>query len=160
MDALVSDEIQDEDEELKELLIARESAEEFRRLQLRRRHNRLMVLDALKNETLRYKGFFGTVDFDNDSNSLYGEVINTRDTIVYRGESVEELRKDFEGAIDDYIDYCEELGEIPEKDYSGKFTLRIPTELHRILSILAKSENVSLNELVNHILGSYLRSIE
>ncbi|MBH8577668.1 type II toxin-antitoxin system HicB family antitoxin [Nostocaceae cyanobacterium CENA369] len=38
---------------------------------------------------------------------------------------------------------------IAEKNYSGKFQVRIPPELHRKLAIEAAEENVSLNRYVN-----------
>ncbi|MDF5732520.1 MAG: toxin-antitoxin system HicB family antitoxin [Rhizonema sp. PD38] len=38
---------------------------------------------------------------------------------------------------------------IAEKNYSGKFQVRIPPELHRRLAIEAAEENVSLNRYVS-----------
>jgi len=42
---------------------------------------------------------------------------------------------------------------IAERSYSGKFQVRIPSELHRRLAIEAAEENVSLNRLVSHKLA-------
>lgn len=36
---------------------------------------------------------------------------------------------------------------IAERDYSGKFQVRVPPELHRQLAIEAAEQNVSLNRL-------------
>jgi predicted HicB family RNase H-like nuclease len=38
---------------------------------------------------------------------------------------------------------------IAEKNYSGKFQVRIPPELHRRLAIQAAEENISLNRYVS-----------
>ena len=48
-----------------------------------------------------------------------------------------------------------------EKDYSGKFILRIPKELHRFLSIEANKNNTTLNQYCLYILTrkSFLKSI-
>ncbi|MBD2297917.1 type II toxin-antitoxin system HicB family antitoxin [Nostoc sp. FACHB-190] len=43
---------------------------------------------------------------------------------------------------------------IAEKDYSGKFQVRIPPELHRKLAIEAAEEKISLNRYVNLKLAS------
>ena len=43
---------------------------------------------------------------------------------------------------------------IAEKNYSGKFQVRIPPELHRRLAIEAAEENVSLNRYVSLKLAS------
>jgi predicted HicB family RNase H-like nuclease len=43
---------------------------------------------------------------------------------------------------------------IAEKQYSGKFQVRIPPELHRKLAIQAAEENISLNRYVSLKLAS------
>jgi predicted HicB family RNase H-like nuclease len=43
---------------------------------------------------------------------------------------------------------------IAEKNYSGKFQVRITPELHRRLAIEAAEENVSLNRYVSYKLAS------
>ncbi len=43
---------------------------------------------------------------------------------------------------------------ISEKEYSGKFQVRIPPELHRMLAIEAAEQNISLNRYVAHKLAS------
>jgi len=43
---------------------------------------------------------------------------------------------------------------ISERSYSGKFQVRIPSELHRKLAIEAAEENISLNRHVSHKLAS------
>ena len=42
---------------------------------------------------------------------------------------------------------------ISEKKYSGKFQLRMPPERHRMLSIEAAEQNVSLNRYINYKLA-------
>ena len=42
---------------------------------------------------------------------------------------------------------------ISEKEYSGKFQVRIPPELHRMLAIEAAEQNISLNRYVAHKLA-------
>ncbi len=40
-----------------------------------------------------------------------------------------------------------------EQTYSGKFSLRLPTSLHRDLAMLAKQEGTSLNQYVSSVLS-------
>lgn len=42
---------------------------------------------------------------------------------------------------------------ISEKEYSGKFQVRIPPERHRMLAIEAAEQNISLNRYVAHKLA-------
>ncbi|SFD11950.1 hypothetical protein [Butyrivibrio sp. YAB3001] len=57
---------------------------------------------------LEYKGFIGSIEADADENILYGFVQNIpngkTDSISYEGETIKELRKDFEEAIDFYLE--------------------------------------------------------
>lgn len=46
-----------------------------------------------------------------------------------------------------------EPAEGAEEEYSGRFVLRIPKFLHRMLAERAERENVSLNSLINTLLA-------
>lgn len=53
---------------------------------------------------LKYKGYTGSVEYSEEDDCLYGKVQGmSNDAITYEGKDVNELKKDFEGAIDDYI---------------------------------------------------------
>ena len=101
---------------------------------------------------MKYKGYIGHVSYDDESKIFHGEVINIRDVITFQGTSVEELEAAFKDSVNDYLEWCEELGEKPEKPYSGRFNLRISPELHAKLSIHAKEYGVSLNTYINEAL--------
>lgn len=102
---------------------------------------------------MEYKGYVGQVEFDDDANIFHGEVINLRDVVTFQGSSVQELRKTFEESVDDYLEFCAERGESPDKPYSGKFMVRLEPELHKMLAIRAKKERKSLNALVHDTLA-------
>jgi len=79
---------------------------------------------------MEYKGYIGKVEIDDEAGILYGEVINVRDVITFEGVSVEEVQQAFHESVDDYLEFCAERGESPEKPFSGKFVLRLPEELN------------------------------
>lgn len=66
---------------------------------------------------MRYKGYEGKVTLAKDANILYGEVINTRDVITFRGTSLEEFKQAFHDSVDDYLEFCSERGEEPDKPF-------------------------------------------
>ncbi len=101
----------------------------------------------MKN-TLRYKGYTGSVNFNADDKIFHGRVLGISDIISFQGVSVKELEEDFKGAIDDYIDLCNKTKKEPEKPFSGKFVLRIPSDLHCNLTLAARKQNKSLNSWV------------
>jgi predicted HicB family RNase H-like nuclease len=97
---------------------------------------------------MKYKGYTGIVEFDEEAGVLFGRVIGLRDVITFQGESVAETIQAFRDSVDDYLEFCAERGESPEKPYSGQFVLRIDPQLHRALSHAAEERGVSLNSLV------------
>ena len=64
---------------------------------------------------LKYKGYHGGIKYDGESNILFGEVVNTNGTITYTGMSIEEIRQSFVDSIDAYLEFCDKIGEDPEK---------------------------------------------
>lgn len=67
--------------------------------------------------TLRYKGYTGSVEYCDEDECLYGKVLGMDgNQITYEGKSIEELKSDFEGAVDFYIDCCHERGIEPQKN--------------------------------------------
>ena len=106
---------------------------------------------------MEYKGYIGKVEIDDEVGILHGEIINIRDVITFEGVSVDEIQKAFRESVDDYLDFCAQRGESPEKPFSGKFVVRLPAELHRKAYIQAKLSDKSLNGWVTDILQSVLQ---
>ena len=94
---------------------------------------------------MEYKGYFAKVEFDDEADIFHGEVINLRDVITFEGETVSELKVAFHDSVDDYLAFCAERGEEPEKPYSGKFVVRVEPELHKNITIEARKTGKSLN---------------
>jgi predicted HicB family RNase H-like nuclease len=97
---------------------------------------------------IKYKGYYGVVQYDDEAKVFHGEVINTRTVITFQGTTVDEIETAFRDSVDDYLDWCQERNKEPEKPFSGKFVLRLPPELHRSLNIKAKVGNTSLNSFI------------
>ncbi len=108
------------------------------------------------NNILEYKDYYGTVEYSADDNILYGKVIGINGLISYEGESVSELKADFEDAVDDYLLMCEENGEEPQKTYKGSFNVRISPALHKSLAIYAAAHNRTLNSTVEQAIREYV----
>jgi predicted HicB family RNase H-like nuclease len=100
---------------------------------------------------MKYKGYFGEVKyFDDEAGIIHGEVIGLKDIITFQGQSVKELKKAFHESIDDYLAWCKERGEKPEKTYSGNIRLRMNPDLHAYLALEAAQQGISLNDLINN----------
>ncbi|HAZ15652.1 MAG TPA: toxin-antitoxin system HicB family antitoxin [Parachlamydiales bacterium] len=97
---------------------------------------------------MKYKGYIGQVEYDDEAKIFHGEVVGLKDIITFQGKSVEELEQAFHDSINDYLSWCKERGEKSEKTFSGTFNLRIPPELHAKLVLQAKTMGLSLNTYV------------
>jgi predicted HicB family RNase H-like nuclease len=69
------------------------------------------------NNMLFYKGYFGSVEYSAEDDLLCGKAVGIRDLIMYHGESIKELRADFQDAIDHYLSVCEEEGWEPNPPF-------------------------------------------
>jgi predicted HicB family RNase H-like nuclease len=102
---------------------------------------------------MEYKGYVGGVEFDDEAKMLHGEVIGIRDVVTFEGESVAEIERAFRDSVDDYLDFCRQRGEDPDRPCSGKFVVRVSPELHRRLSMQASAQRKSLNTVVEQCLA-------
>ena len=106
---------------------------------------------------LRYKGYTGSVEYSEEESMLFGKVLGLRrDGIAYEGSSVEEIKKDFEEGIDQYLASCEARGIVPERPYSGNFVLRMSPELHGKAAERADELGESINDFINDAIRSAL----
>jgi predicted HicB family RNase H-like nuclease len=63
---------------------------------------------------LKYKGYSGNVEYDDEAKIFHGEILDTKDVITFQGKSVTEIEKSFKESIRDYLDFCKERGEEPD----------------------------------------------
>jgi predicted HicB family RNase H-like nuclease len=110
------------------------------------------------SDLFEYKGYSGTIEYSDADEVLFGKVLGISGLISYEGDSLRNLRKDFEGAVDDYLEMCADNNEEPQKPYRGTFNVRVSPELHRSLAIYAVSHGQSLNSTVeeaikHHVMG-------
>jgi predicted HicB family RNase H-like nuclease len=97
---------------------------------------------------MTYKGYEGVVEYDEEAKVFAGEVVNTRDAIVFQGVSVQELQRAFRKSVDDYLELCRSRNEEPEKPFSGKVMLRMPSALHRRIALKARRKGKSVNQYI------------
>ncbi len=98
---------------------------------------------------MKYKGYFGEAEFDYEAKIFHGEVIGLKDVITFQGRTVDELEQAFKDSVDDYLLWCKERGEKPEKTYSGNIRLRMNPAVHAHLALEAARQGISLNDLIN-----------
>ena len=98
--------------------------------------------------TMKYKGYEATIEYDEDAEFFHGEVADLRDVITFQGRSVSELKRAFAESVEEYLAFCRERGELPEKPYSGQFIVCVDPSLHRTVAEAARRAGTSLNKWV------------
>lgn len=105
------------------------------------------------NSMLEYNGYHATIAYDADDELFVGEVFGIADSLNFHGSSIEELKQMFAQSIDNYLDLCKQVGKDPEKEFKGSFNVRIPSELHKKISMLAAQQKITLNQYVVNALS-------
>jgi predicted HicB family RNase H-like nuclease len=105
---------------------------------------------------LKYKGYTGSVEYSAEDNCFFGRVEGmVKDAITYEGISADELKKDFEDAVNTYLMRCEEKGIKPRKPFSGILNVRINPVLHERLADIAGFSGSTLNTVINYALNEF-----
>lgn len=101
---------------------------------------------------MTYKGYTARIELDERDGIFVGRVLGLHALISFHGETVAELRAEFQVAIDDFLHDCKEQGISPEKPSSGKLMLRVPPEVHGAALVAAQAAGKSLNQWATEVL--------
>jgi predicted HicB family RNase H-like nuclease len=101
---------------------------------------------------MTYKGYTASVEVDVEAGILFGRVLDINDVITFKAKTVEEARQEFQNSVDDYLAFCEDLNEEPDKPFSGRLPFRTTPEHHRKIFIAAKKSGKSINAWMDEIL--------
>nr|WP_276595304.1 type II toxin-antitoxin system HicB family antitoxin [Roseateles albus] len=89
-------------------------------------------------------------------NTCRGKVLFIDDLVTYESSSPANLQKEFEEAVDDYLDTCAQLEKEAQRPFRGQFNVRVSPTLHRAAAIRAAADAVSLNDVVVRALDAFL----
>jgi len=104
-------------------------------------------------ETATYKGYTGKFEIDLEDNLIYGVVIDVKDVITFGGKTIDEALQAFHESVDDYLEFCRQLGQEPDKIFSGKLPFRTTPENHRQIFLAATKAGKSINAWMEEVLS-------
>ena len=110
----------------------------------------------MKN-TMNYKDYTGTIEFNEKEKNLSGKVIGADVKISYAGNSVQGLIDDFHNKVDNYLKLCSKNNVEPERSFKGSFNVRISPYMHKKAAEYAMEHDISLNTFVNQAIRSFLQ---
>jgi predicted HicB family RNase H-like nuclease len=98
-------------------------------------------------------GYHAKIEYDEETDQFRGEILGISGGAAdFYGSSPDELRREFKKSLEVFLEVCKEQGIEPRRQYSGKFNLRIPPELHEKLTMIAEVHGKSLNTLAQEAL--------
>ena len=109
------------------------------------------------NNMMKYKGYYAHIEYSDDDNCFFGKIAGIADIVSFEGESIIGLKKAFIDAVDDYLALCIRQSKEPQKAYRGSFNVRIDPELHKEAAIIAMANGISLNQLIEKAVRSYVK---
>jgi len=108
-------------------------------------------------DVLRYKDFIGSVHFSAEDECFFGKIEGVDDLVMFEGRDVDELKRSFRVAVEDYINLCRRAGKSPHKSYVGSFNVRMTAELHQKAARKSALLGISLNQLVQQAVEKEVR---
>lgn len=108
------------------------------------------------SEILNYKGYYTRIEFSSSDKVLHGKIEGISDLVTFESDSSKEIENEFHSAVDDYLEFCKEVGKDPAKAYNGSFNVRISPMLHKSLAKYAFENGCSLNSSVEKAISEML----
>ena len=63
---------------------------------------------------LEYKGYRTKIEFNRKDNIFYGKIEGIYDLVNFHANDYSKIEEEFHNAVDDYIEFCREIGKDPE----------------------------------------------
>lgn len=105
---------------------------------------------------IEYKGYHAKIEFDSEDMLLRGKIEGINDLVTFEAENTSKIEHEFQSAVDDYLEFCKEVGKEPDKEYKGTFNVRISPELHKKIALKALKDGDSLNSSVEKAISEYV----
>ena len=102
--------------------------------------------------TIKYKGFIGSVHFSEEDGVFFGTIEGIDSLVTFEGASIQELTDAFHKAVEDYLLFCKEHGISPKKSYTGTLNIRISPATHNAIADFAAEAGITINAFIKRAL--------
>lgn len=102
--------------------------------------------------TLKYKGFIGSVNFSEADGVFFGKIEGIDGLVNFQGASIQEITRSFHKAVDDYVAFCKKQGIPPRKSYTGNLNIRISPATHNSIADYAAEAGITINAFIRRAL--------
>jgi predicted HicB family RNase H-like nuclease len=101
---------------------------------------------------MEIQGYKATIKYDPVIDQFRGEFITLNGGADFYASNIEDLHQEGQISLKVFLEMCREEGVNPQKQYSGKFNLRVTSKLHAEVAAKAAAEGKSLNQCVTDML--------
>jgi len=101
---------------------------------------------------MEVEGYKAKIEYDPDLDQFRGQILGLNGSADFYGKTPASLRKEFKHSLKVFLEVCKEKGITPTKEFSGRFNLRIPSQLHREIAARATATDKSINQWVSETL--------
>ncbi|MBL4825921.1 MAG: type II toxin-antitoxin system HicB family antitoxin [SAR324 cluster bacterium] len=98
---------------------------------------------------LKIDGYRAVIQFDPEIEMFRGEFVGLNGSADFYANDINNLKKEASISLKVFLEMCKEDGVAPQKIYSGKFNVRVPSNLHAEIAEVAMAEGKSLNQWVS-----------
>ena len=105
---------------------------------------------------LFYKNYRTNVAYDEEEKYYYGKLEGIADFVNFGTENLDKIVEEFHSAVDDYLEYCAEIGKVPKLAVKPKYNLEINSDLYNSIKIAAKHSGENVENFIEKILADYL----
>ena len=92
---------------------------------------------------MKYKEYSAHIAYSEEDGCYVGHIAGITDIIGFHADTDAELQAAFKEAVEDYLETCQKLNKPPQKSYSGKLRLRIPSDIHVAIAKAAEASILS-----------------
>jgi predicted HicB family RNase H-like nuclease len=107
---------------------------------------------------IEINGYRAVVQYDPDIDMFRGEFIGLNGGADFYAKDIDNLRHEGEISLRVFLEMCQEDGVEPRREYSGKFNLRVSSQLHAAIATRAAADGKSLNQWVADALDQSVHS--
>ena len=104
--------------------------------------------------TMEIEGYRAVIQFDPDIDMFRGEFVGLNGGADFYARDVAGLRREGAASLKVFLEMCEEDGAEPRRQFSGRFNVRLPPELHADIAAAAAAHGKSLNQWITDALNA------
>lgn len=105
------------------------------------------------NHLMKLEGHRARIEYDPELDMFRGEILGLNGGADFFGQTPDELREEFRKSLAVFLEVCAEKRISPYRQYSGRFNLRVPSDLHQEIAVRASAEGKSLNQWITETLA-------